>query len=154
MYFGISCSIGLRLASRLPCVSTTPRGSAVVPEVKTIWAVSSRVRGMGASTSPGRWASDSRRFSSSRCGHAAAASANAFEQTTSLASTSLATRCMKSGAAILSMGTATTPRSMHPRKAATHSGEFSPQSTTRSPFLISLCSNSRAKRKANSAVSP
>jgi hypothetical protein len=31
------------------------------------------------------------------------------------------------------MGTATTPRAMQPRKAATHSPEFSPHSTTRLP---------------------
>ena len=46
-YLPISRSSGSMFARTLPCEMTTPRGSAVVPEVKTICTMSSRVRGGG-----------------------------------------------------------------------------------------------------------
>ncbi len=42
-YPAIWRSSGSRFARMLPCVITTPRGSAVVPEVKTISTMSSRL---------------------------------------------------------------------------------------------------------------
>ena len=56
------------------------------------------------------------------------------EHTQSLASTCSATRWAKSGVAILSMGTTIAPRSRHPKKATTHSAQFSPQMRTLSPL--------------------
>ena len=47
-YGAIWSSIGARFAARLPCVITTPFGSAVVPEVKTISAISALERGTGS----------------------------------------------------------------------------------------------------------
>ena len=46
--------------------------------------------------------------------------------------------------AMLSMGTAITPRSAHPKNTETHSAEFGPQIRMRSPLLIPRASNSRA----------
>ena len=43
LYFSTSRSTGTMLASTLRCVSTTPLGSAVAPDVKMISATSSRV---------------------------------------------------------------------------------------------------------------
>ena len=50
----------------------------------------------------------------------------------------------KSAVAPWSIGTATAPRRMHPKNAATHSAEFRPHSRTRSPGSIPILSNSRA----------
>ena len=44
------------------------------------------------------------------------------------------TRSAKSADAASSMGTAIAPRKAHPKKAATHSAQFSPQNITRSPL--------------------
>ena len=57
--------------------------------------------------------------------------------------TSRVTRSAKSSVAASSIGTAITPSSAHPRNAATHSAQFSPQIKTRSPFAISRASSSR-----------
>src|SRR5271169_2968106 len=52
------------------------------------------------------------------------------------------------------MGTTTAPRNRHPRNATIHSGEFSPQSRTASPFPMLRASNSRATRFACSPICP
>src|SRR5687768_10623396 len=57
-----SISIGLRFASRLRCVRHTPFGSAVVPEVKTIWTRSSGLICSGAYGEDEWWAIELSRF--------------------------------------------------------------------------------------------
>src|SRR5271169_3161739 len=52
------------------------------------------------------------------------------------------------------MGTTTAPRNKHPRNATIHSGEFSPQSRTESPFPMFRTSNSRATRFACAPICP
>src|SRR5271166_1337842 len=108
----------------LPWEMTTPRGSAVVPEVKTICTMSSRVSGGGVAGTSERTAIRSRRVSRWIDGTSAIWFSD--EHTQSLASTSWATRWAKSGAAILSIGTTITPRSRHPKNATTHSAQFAP----------------------------
>ena len=62
----------------------------------------------------------------------------------SLACVCSCTRATKSGALSTSSGTTITPRSAQPKKAATHSGPFAAQKSTRSPFSTPRASNSRA----------
>src|SRR2546425_6088797 len=67
-YFLISVSSGSRLARILPCVITTPRGSAVVPEVKIISSVELRRNPGGAYGLRGWCATTSGRSSSASAG--------------------------------------------------------------------------------------
>ena len=60
-------------------------------------------------------------------------------------------RATKSSEPAKSTGTGTTPRSRQPKKAATHSGPFSPQSRTRSPLTMERRASSAAKRRASVA---
>ena len=73
---------------------------------------------------------------------------------TSLGATSAMTRAAKSGEPAASRGTASTPRRRQPKKAATHSAEFSPQSTTRSPGAMPRRASSAENLPARVAKSP
>ena len=67
---------------------------------------------------------------------------------TSFGFASAATRATNSAVPNASSGTASTPRSTQPCKAASHSALFCPQIRTRSPSAMPLCSSSAAKRPA------
>ena len=84
----------------------------------------------------------------------ATAPAEATEVTMSFVSTCSATRRAKSGAATRSMGTTTAPRRTQPKKAMTHSAEFSPHNRIRSPGAIFRASSSRANWRAARAMAP
>ena len=62
------------------------------------------------------------------------------------------TRRTKSEVAASSIGTTIAPNSAQPKNADTHSAEFGPQITTRSPFSMARASSSQAKRNAVSAT--
>src|SRR5437879_12831104 len=82
-YFLISVSSGSRLARILPCVITTPRGSAVVPEVKIISSVELRRNPGGAYGLRGWCATTSGRSSSASAGKAGSSGGRSREQTRS-----------------------------------------------------------------------
>ena len=94
-YLPISRSSGSRLARMLPWEMTTPRGSAVVPEVKTISTMSSRVRGGGVTGCGHELRSTSSRSVPDRSMRSAGMSGSRGLPTHSFASTCSATRCAK-----------------------------------------------------------
>ena len=159
-YLPISRSSGSRFARMFPCEMTTPRGSAVVPEVKTICTMSSRVSGGGVTGASERAARCSRAvFPDPSEGTPGNLVVLASRRT---ASRRLARRCAaaKSAAAILSMGTTMAPRSRHPKKAATHSAQFSPQmqhlvalaDAARLQFAREAVGTCSARRRSSSAA--
>ena len=160
--WAISVSSGATFESTFPCVMTTPFGSAVVPEVKTICRMSSGVRAVCASARhEGSWLWPPRFVESSskvRAGIAkllfAKSAACCPDATKSLASTWFATRDAKSSEAASSIGTITTPRNAHPKNAPTHCAPLGPQSMTRSPLVILRESSSCPKRQAMVRISP
>ena len=106
----------------------TPLGSAVAPEVKTIWAMSSGL------ISTGDGGPRSREVPHSKSAKRQAGASSACGRTESpvriaRASTIPATRFTKSAELRKSIGTAMTPSSRHPHSAAIHSGRFSDQNT-------------------------
>ena len=118
------------LARTFPCEITTPLGSAVVPEVKTICKMSSRptaandsLRGAPPSRVPLRESGDFDFLKDDTGTPPATPKSPACfaEQTQSFASTCPATRPANSPEAPSSIGTTTTPRKTHPKNTATHS---------------------------------
>ena len=140
LYLAISASTGFTFANRLPCAITTPFGSVVVPDVKTISAMSSPVSATGAS------GASSRAFSTS-----------GSRQTGALLPSTAGTRSptrITAGRTFSSMrrnsamddcgstGARATPSSRQPHSAATHPGRLSDQITATSP-LRTPCARSR-----------
>ena len=132
-YFSIPSSIGLRFASMLRWVMVTPLGSPVAPEVKRISATSS-----GAAAT--KEASAAALVSAPRRGQTGHANSDGACRSSPIRS-ALALTIPEIRSTIAaddrkSRGTAITPSRMHPQSATTHSGLFSPQKSTRSPFAI------------------
>ena len=158
-YGSMPRSSGSRLARKFPCVKTTPRGSAVVPDVNKISAIWFRVTGSSASRvksatrAPGTKGTP--RVISSKTTAAELAvplriSGFPLAAKTNFAFVSRATRDANSIVAPSSSGTATAPRSKHPQNAATHSNEFGPHKITRSPVCTPRSRSKTAQLTAQS----
>ena len=130
---GITCCTECRLAIRLPCVSSTPLASPVVPEVNMISARSSPPREAGAAS--GRWYIRPSRSSNRIAGRSSSASPTiAREVNASTGSVLAVTCCTKSAVERMSRGTRMAPMRRHPKKANTQCGAFGPHRMTRSPL--------------------
>ena len=147
-------------AAKFPCVSITPLGAPVVPEVKTMEA---SVLRSGAGRASGRPLRTNGRLSSANSSSTMSPfiSANALPRrfATSAEHSAAAGVAMRqigassSGEIRWSSGTATAPAERIEKYASTHSGEFSPTSSTRSPVLTPRIPSSSPARCALSRSS-
>ena len=143
-YFCISRSIGAKLASTLRCVCTTPFGSPVVPDVKTICSVSSAPSPSAGASRGSCGSAASKSSNASRGALPSSVRSNSRPPVISFGLTSPTTLAANSGDPPASSGTGTAPRSTHPKNAAIHSCPFAPQITTLSPLAMPRDSSSRA----------
>ncbi len=143
-YFEIPSSMGLRLARMLPWVMMTPLGSPVAPEVKRISAVSP-----GAAGGNDRARAAVTRTAIGQTGHASPAGGlRSSPMRRAFALTIAAMRSTTFAEERKSTGTAITPSSRHPQSATTHSGRFSLQKRTRSPWATPSARRRSAKATA------
>ncbi len=124
--------MGSRFESTFPCVRTTPRGSAVVPDVKTISRGSLRCRPLVSYGSGDRPLTISGRSSRTMAAIPVGCGISR-EITANRGAASAITRLANSGDAMASIGTTIAPRSRHPMNTASHSPVFGPKRNTRSP---------------------
>jgi hypothetical protein len=138
------------LARMLPCVSTTPLGSPVVPDVNMISAMLSLVRVTGAGEDPtgGRLVTISSRRTN---GTVAAGGASIGPAISARAGSVWPKTCAwKSGPLRMSSGTTIAPQRSAPKKAATHQGLLGAHRTTRCPGATPRACSQRATRPDSS----
>ena len=149
---GITCCTECRLAIRLPCVSSTPLASPVVPEVNMISARSSPPRDAGGAA--GRPYISPSRSSNRIAGTSSAPSPPVAREVNASTGAVLATTWRtKSAVERRSRGTRIAPMRRHPKNANTQCGAFGPHSTTRSPLPTPRLCNSAATCAAASRSS-
>ena len=152
LYFATSVATGTRLASRFLWRTTTPLGSAVAPDVNTIWATSSRV--IGGPASGRRRSNRTRRSGQREPGRIRRTARGRRHRRPTRYSTSLAPT-MRGDAARRSSATSGSrsgqpSRRQSPRPSSRRAipAEFSPQSSILSPAARPAPSSRRANPRA------
>src|SRR5919199_2944573 len=139
------------LAKMLPCVSTTPLGSPVVPDVNMIAAMlspSSGATGAGEDPTGGRLVTILSRRTN---GTVVAGGASIGPATSASAGSVWPKTCAwKTGPLRMSSGTTIAPQRSAPKKAATHQGLLDAHRTTRCPGATPRAWSQQATRPDSS----
>ena len=133
---GMNWRMESRFERRFLCVSITPFGSPVVPDVNMISARPSGSSSTGdGSPRPSQSESTSSKSMVSRPSSLCTAGVT---RDANISRGSVCAAMLRAKSAVLrtSSGTATAPALRHAKKASTHCGQFGPQMRTRSPFWI------------------